>query len=158
LPACCLTCDYGWCVSVHRRRNETVIEHGGEVSGFLAENSTIPRTRTAVIVLSNADYTDPGQLDGELMSLLLKEPENVPKVSGPPPKEVALSMLHQMQAGKLERVNLGEEFSIYMTDDRVSAASKRLAALGEPQNVILEALNERGGMEVAAITFAFKTQ
>ena len=152
------TWDYGCGVDVRRMRNETAIEHGGEVAGFLAETSMIPRTRIAVVALSNADYANPGGLVGDIMALILRQPENVPHVDGPPPKEVALSMLHQMQAGKLDRANLGDEFSFYMSDDKLAKAAPRLAALGEPETVTLNRVGERGGMEVAAIHFVFKTE
>ena len=151
------TWDYGCGIDVRRMRNETVIEHGGEVAGFLAENSMIPRTRIAVVALSNADYANPGPVVGDILALILRQPENVPHVDGPPPKEVALSMLHQMQAGKLDRANLGEEFSIYMSDEKLQKAAPRLAALGEPESVVVNRVAERGGMEVAVIHFTFKT-
>ena len=43
----------------------------------------------------------------------------MPKVSGPTPKEAALDFLHQMQAGKLDRDKLGEEFGLFVTDLRL---------------------------------------
>ncbi len=73
------------------------------------------------------------------------------------PKEAALDFLHQMQSGELNREKLGEEFSVFLTQDRVKAAAPRLKALGEPEKVEVERIDERGGMEVASIVFVFKT-
>src|SRR5262249_37618510 len=42
---------YGCGLTVSTRENETVVSHGGAVSGFLADVAAIPRTRTAVAVL-----------------------------------------------------------------------------------------------------------
>src|SRR5262249_13672305 len=124
---------------------------------FLAQNTMVPRTKSAVIVLSNAEYTDPGGLANQIMDLLLQDRHDVPKVAGPPPKEVALALLHQMQKGAIDRSNLGEEFSLYLSDAKVRRAAPRLAALGEPERIVVEAINERGGMEVAALALTFKT-
>jgi D-alanyl-D-alanine carboxypeptidase len=82
---------------------------------------------------------------------------HVPKVSGPPAKEAALDFLHQMQAGKLDRDKLGEEFSLFVSDERLQAAAPRLKAMGEPEKVEVSGVYERGGMEVSSIHFKFKT-
>jgi CubicO group peptidase (beta-lactamase class C family) len=153
--------DYGCGLSISERDGETIVAHSGAVSGFLAFNAMIPRTRSAVILLTNSEHLDPGSLHRTVLSLLLKDqvaklaPE-VPKVRGPSPKEVALDFLHQMQAGEVDRSKLGEEFSIYLSDERVRSAAPRLKELGEPEKVEVERTAERGGMEVAVIRLTFK--
>ena len=62
-----------------------------------------------------------------------------------------------MQAGQVNRDQLGEEFSLFLTAERLEAAAPRLKALGEPEKVEVEGVSERGGMEVASIRFQFKT-
>ena len=81
----------------------------------------------------------------------------VPKIKGPAPKDVALDLLHQFQAGEVKRDALGEEYSHFLTPGRVAGAKDRLKALGEPEKVEVEGTSERGGMEVAVIRFTFKT-
>jgi hypothetical protein len=61
-----------------------------------------------------------------------------------------------MQEGKVDRSKLGEEFSIYLSDERLQSAASRLKALGEPDKVEVERTAERGGMEVTALRFIFK--
>jgi D-alanyl-D-alanine carboxypeptidase len=78
-------------------------------------------------------------------------------VNGPSPTQAALDFLHQMQAGKVNRDNLGEEFGLFLTSERLQAAAPRLKALGDPDKVEVNALHERGGMEVASIHFKFKS-
>jgi D-alanyl-D-alanine carboxypeptidase len=136
--------------------------HGGAVSGFLAVNALVPRTKSAVILLTNNEHLPADSLHSTILRLLLEDekkqgPSNVPKVSGPAPKEAALDFLHQMQAGKIDRGKLGEEFGLFLTDLRLQAAAPRLKALGEPEKVEVTGLHERGGMEVASIHFQFKT-
>jgi D-alanyl-D-alanine carboxypeptidase len=152
---------YGCGLNIRRLDGETIWTHGGSISGFLATNTMIPRTRSAVILLTNSEHLNPGALHSTILRLLLKDlkkPEapGVPKVHGPSPKEAALDFLHQMQAGQVDRDKLGEEFGHFLTEERVKAAAPRLKALGEPEKVEVESVSERGGMEVASIRFKFK--
>ena len=153
---------YGCGLSIRQVEGETIWTHGGAVSGFLTTNTMIPRTRSAVILLTNSEHLNPGAIHTEILTLLindLKKPQvtEVPKVEGATPKEAALDFLHQMQAGKVNRAKLGEEFSVFLTDERLKAAAPRLKALGEPEKVEVDRAYERGGMEVASIHFKFKT-
>ena len=155
------TKDYGCGMGVIDRDGETVLTHSGAVSGFLAFNSLVPRTKSAVILLTNSEHLDPGSLHRTILTLLLKdqtdkEAPEVPKVRGPSAKDVALDFFHQMQTGKVDRSKLGEEFSIYLSDERLRSAALRLKALGEPGKVEVERTAERGGMEVTALRFTFK--
>ena len=61
-----------------------------------------------------------------------------------------------MQAGQVDRTQLGEEFSVYLTDDRVKSGGARLKELGDPTSVTLTgAPSERGGMEVVQAQLKF---
>ncbi|WP_422927838.1 serine hydrolase domain-containing protein [Singulisphaera sp. PoT] len=150
--------DYGCGLQIARRDGETILTHGGAISGFRASNTLIPRTKSAVVLLTNSEAADLGPISQAIVGLLIKdeaEPE-VPKVAGPSPREAGLEFLHAMQAGKLDRDKLGEEFSLYMTDEHVKSAAARLKPLGQPDEVEVDAVRERGGMEVAALRFVFK--
>jgi CubicO group peptidase (beta-lactamase class C family) len=156
------TSNYGCGLQIVDRNGEAMWMHNGAVSGFLAFNAMIPRTKSAVVLLTNSEHLDPGSLFRTLVALVLKdqadkEAVDVPKVTGPTPKDAALEFLHEMQAGEVNRKNLGEEFSFYLTDEKLKAAAPRLKALGEPEKVEVEGVAERGGMEVARIKFTFKT-
>jgi D-alanyl-D-alanine carboxypeptidase len=151
--------NYGCGLGIAQRDGETTIQHSGAVSGFLAFNLMIPRTKSALVLMTNCDHLDAGSLNNELVALLLKahaEKPEIPTVKGPKPKEAALEFFHQMQAGDIKRDALGEEFSIFLSPERVAEAKDRLKALGEPEAVVVDAVYERGGMEVAVIRFTFK--
>jgi hypothetical protein len=62
-----------------------------------------------------------------------------------------------MVEGKVDRTNLGEEYSVSLTDERVKAGGVRLKALGEPEKVEVRGTSERGGMEVATVILTYKT-
>jgi D-alanyl-D-alanine carboxypeptidase len=151
---------YGCGHTIQIRNGDTVLRHSGAVSGFLAANAIIPRTRSAVVVLTNAEQQSPAPVSDLLLTLLIddqatREAPSVPKVKGASAKDAALGFLHQMQEGKLDRDQLGEEFSIFLTDERVKAAAARLKPLGEPERVEVRGVYERGGMEVSQMRFVF---
>jgi D-alanyl-D-alanine carboxypeptidase len=152
---------YACGLNVERRGGETVLSHGGAVSGFLATNAVIPRFKSAVVVLSNAEHCPPNAVQSMVLDLLLAELKkqanpHVPHVHGLAAKEAAAGFLHELQAGKVNRQNLGEEFNVLLTDERITGAGARLKALGEPEGVAVENIGERGGMEVASVRFTFK--
>ncbi len=156
------TTGYGCGINVRQIDRETVLTHGGAVSGFLAFNTLIPRTKSAVVVLTNTEHLPVDGINSTILKLLLEDHKkegnpHVPKVAGPKPEDAALDFFHQMQAGKVDRNNLGEEFAVYLTDERLAAAAPRLKALGEPEKVTVATVSERGGMEVASVHFKFKT-
>ncbi len=152
---------YGCGLHIDHKSSETVLSHGGAVSGFLAINALIPRFKSAVVVLSNAEHRPPTSVQSMVLELLLAELKkqadpHVPQVHGLAAREAALGFLHELQAGKINRQNLGEEFNLLLTDERVASAAARLKALGEPGCVDVENISERGGMEVASVRFTFK--
>jgi D-alanyl-D-alanine carboxypeptidase len=150
---------YACGLTVSQRRHETVFSHGGAVNGFLARNVMIPRLRSAVIVLSNDDASDPHALSEEIVDLLLKDHEpSLPQVAGPPAKDVARALVAQLQGGALDRAAVGADYSAYVTEARAKAAAVALAPLGPPKTVEVESTSERGGMEVTRLKIGFEKQ
>jgi D-alanyl-D-alanine carboxypeptidase len=153
--------DYGCGIGVSRRRGETVLRHSGAVSGFLTYNAALPRTKSAVVLMANDERQDLADVFDPLFELLMKAQEpparDVPEVKGPPAKVAALDLFRELQSGKINRASLGEDYSVYLTEERVRGAKERLGPLGEPTKVEAEPTSERGGMEVAMIHFTFKT-
>lgn len=150
--------DYGCGIGVRRVSGETVLSHSGAVSGFLSYNAFVPRTRSAVILLVNTEGGSPGELQQQLVSLLVAPVTQVPAVQGAPADQVALELFRHMQRGTIDRSRLGEELSAYLDPARLEAAAPRLRALGEPSGVTAAETRERGGMEVSTIRFSFATR
>ncbi|MBC8068433.1 MAG: beta-lactamase family protein [Deltaproteobacteria bacterium] len=150
--------EYGCGIGVRQIGGETVWSHSGAVSGFLAYNTVVPRTRSAVVLLVNTEGSSVGELHQEIVQLLVAPAVNVPVVAGPAADVVARELLAQLQSGKLERDQLGAELSHYYDDARLRGAAERLRALGTPTRVEAGKPRERGGMEVTNITFTFATR
>jgi D-alanyl-D-alanine carboxypeptidase len=153
---------YGCGLVVGERDGETVLRHSGAVSGYLAYNAVVPRTKSAVVILANSELHGVDAIQDTILGLLLKDQTEkegpaVPKVKGLDAKAAALDFFHQLQGGKVDRTKLGEEFSVFLTEERVKAASERFKPLGEPEKVEVRGTYERGGMEVARIRMTFKT-
>lgn len=148
-------------------------EHGGATSGFLAENLMIPATRSAIVVLSNADFVLPGAgLFGKLKPALAADRiaprenkfarkkrhvgETVPpRVAGLTAAEAARKMFAEMQTGKLDRANLSDGFSFFLDDEKLRKASAKLKSFGAPTAVNLLGAAERGGMEATFVEIVF---
>jgi D-alanyl-D-alanine carboxypeptidase len=149
---------YGCGLRVRDMKGEKVLSHGGEVNGFLAENAVIPRTRSAVVLLSNSQFGDPAGIFDALVGLVVKDGATTakpPVVAGPSPRDAGLEMLRELQSGTIDRTKLGAEFSLYMTDAKVADAKSRLAPLGAPTSTEIDGPFERGGMEVVRLHFTF---
>jgi CubicO group peptidase (beta-lactamase class C family) len=154
------TRDYGCGLGVTRRRGEQILRHSGAVSGFLAYDAMVPRTKSAVILMANSEHQDAGDVFDPLLSLLLRAESgdpDVPKVRGPSAKDAARDLLHQLQAGEVKRDHLGEEYSLFLTPERVRGAKERLRPLGDPVRVEADPPSERGGMEVVTVHFTFES-
>jgi D-alanyl-D-alanine carboxypeptidase len=165
--------NYACGLSVGTRGGLTVFTHGGAVSGFLARNTFIPQTRSAVVVVIN-DEDGPlanAIVERALTAGLSSRPANlpvttgpsaaredrgaIPHVEGPEPGERSAALFKALQAGALDRASVGEEYSAFVTDAKVRAASRALKLFGALTAVDLRSVGERGGMEVSSVRLTF---
>jgi len=136
---------------------ETVLSHGGWVGGFYTFNAVVPRTRSAVVLLTNDEHADLADVHDRLVRLVTRDASAIPAIAGPPAAEAARALIVQLQRGTLDRATLGADLDAYFDDARVQAASAALRALGEP-TVTLVSRRERGGLEHASLKVAFATR
>ena len=143
---------YGCGQQLRDRGSLLVLVHGGGVSGFGARNAMIPATRSAVVVMANADYSG-GVLDTIQEAVLAKmmPAANAPTIAGPPARDAALDMMRQIRSGTLDRSRLGDEYSAFLTPARLAAMSKSLQDAGEISQVESGSIGERGGLEVSTL-------
>jgi len=166
--------NYGCGLSVGDRAGTAVLGHNGAVAGFLAYNTMVPSTGTAVALISNFDASgDASAVFRKVLMPLLPPvpppppdaepkkpvapvmPAAVPAVSGRPAVEEARALFLMLRSGKLDRSVFSGDFNEFLTDARVKGAAARLASFGEPTAAALESINERGGMEVTNVRLTF---
>ena len=144
---------YGCGQRVNDRGAAVVLSHGGAVSGFVAQNTIIPATRSAVVMLSNTDFSPIGALQQEIVAKLLPRGVDVPPVSGAAALDAAKKFLTELEKGTVDRSTLGDDFSVYMSAEKIATGRKALNTLGVISGIKVVNTVERGGMEVAAVQF-----
>ena len=72
---------YGCGEGVNDRAQSITLSHGGAVSGFIAQNTVIPSTKSAVVMLANTDFAAVGALNQELIAKLMPQVD-IPVVHG----------------------------------------------------------------------------
>jgi CubicO group peptidase (beta-lactamase class C family) len=147
---------YGCGEGVNDRGPAVVLSHGGAVAGFVAQNVVVPATRSALVILSNSDFSPVGELEQELLDKLLPHVD-VPVVHGLPALDAAKKFLSEMEQGRVDRSTVSADFDAYLTPDKVAQAQRALNGLGSISKIRVAGLRERGGMEVATVLFSVGT-
>ncbi len=134
---------YGLGVGVSMVNGHRVLEHGGEVSGFTAENIVMPDDKMAVVVLTNQDAAEAAsQIGSQVRSALLnslnpedqKEDDKVRKV------------YEGLQQGKVDRSLFTDNANFYFNDQALNDYASSLGPLGAPQSFTSSGTSLRGGM------------
>ncbi|RPJ00847.1 MAG: class A beta-lactamase-related serine hydrolase [Candidatus Aminicenantes bacterium] len=168
--------NYGCGLAMGERGGVAFLSHSGAVNGFHALNIVVPSTRSAVILFSNlSSYSDTNAVYNALTALILppakpapapaaqdkpKPPApktGVPAIAGPTAADQARAFVIALQAGRVDRSTLGEEFNFFLKESVNAPAAARLKAYGEPTGAVVESIGERGGMEVSTTRLEFKT-
>jgi CubicO group peptidase (beta-lactamase class C family) len=145
---------YALGVSVNDLKGIPQFSHGGEVSGFLAENRVFPTRGVAVVACSNEDGVH--LVDGlsEKIALLLMQPAQAEA----PPAEITQvrGILEGLQAGRIDRSRFTSNANSYFSDQALQDYRTSLAALGKLQSVSRENEQLRGGMTHRSYKAAFE--
>jgi CubicO group peptidase (beta-lactamase class C family) len=133
-----------------------MIYHSGGVAGFIAQNTILPSTKSAVVILTNADALVGGAMNTLYRELVLRliPSTDTPTIQGRSAIDVARGILAGFEQGTVDRSLLSTDFSDYLTPAKLAATKQALGALGPVKNVrISGAPSERGGMEVVSVLF-----
>ena len=134
---------YGLGVGVTTVNGHRVLEHGGEVSGFTAENIVLPDDKIAIMVLTNQDAADAAsEIGNQVRAALLKsdnpqdqkEDERIRKV------------YDGLQQGKIDRSLFTDNANSYFDDRALKDYADSLGPLGAPQSFMQTGTSLRGGM------------
>jgi CubicO group peptidase (beta-lactamase class C family) len=134
---------YGLGVQVMSIGGHRVLEHGGEVSGFTAENIVMPDDRIAVVVLTNQDAAEAASEIGGQVRAAMLQAENLQD-----PKQDALirKVYDGLQQGKIDRSLFTDNANAYFTEQALKDYAGSLGPLGAPQSFTQDHVSARGGM------------
>jgi D-alanyl-D-alanine carboxypeptidase len=140
---------YGLGVFLSTRGGHTVIEHSGEVSGFVSENLVFPTDRAAIVVLTNQDASSAaGDIGRQLTPIVLN---TVPD----PAEAQALAIFTGLQNGHIDRSLFTDSCNAYFTQEAIDDFASSLKPLGEPLSFTEERKESRGGMIFRVFTAEF---
>src|SRR5271165_5325148 len=135
---------YGLGVGVSVVNGHRVLEHGGEVSGFTAENMVLPDDKIAIAVLTNQDAAEAAsQVGNQVRSALLKSQNPQDQKEDDRVRKV----YDGLQQGKIDRSIFTGNANSYFTDQALKDYSGSLGPLGAPQSLTQSGSSLRGGMK-----------
>jgi CubicO group peptidase (beta-lactamase class C family) len=136
---------YGLGVSLFSEQGHRVVEHSGEVSGFVAENIVLPDDKIAVTVLTNQDASSAaGQIGEKITSFLL--PSQPGATSSSADLDRARRVFEGLQQGKIDRSQFTDDANFYFTDQALQDFASSLGPLGTIQEFTASRTTLRGGM------------
>jgi D-alanyl-D-alanine carboxypeptidase len=143
---------YGLGVSISMSSGRRLISHGGEVSGFTAQNQVYVDDRAAVIVCVNLDATNvSGQIATRLSTLLFDSID----ASISSMLDRARSVFEGLQRGHIDRSLFTANANAYFSDQAVKDFASSLGPLGTPQEFTEQSRSLRGGMTLRTYRIRF---
>jgi hypothetical protein len=132
---------YGLGVDVRQDLGQRVIEHGGEVSGFTAQNKVFPDARMAVVVLVNEDSVGAsGDIARQIAALLFREADAGKQ------EDQSREIFAAFQQGKINRALFTDNCNSYFTEQALKDFASSLGPLGPPAEFTQTNKQDRGGM------------
>jgi D-alanyl-D-alanine carboxypeptidase len=147
---------YGLGVDVNSQAGHRALSHGGEVSGFTAQNIVFPDDRAAVVVLTNQDAASAsGAIAGGIAPLLFATTD----AATPAKLEQAKKIFDGLQHGTVDRSLFTDNANSYFSEEALKDFASGLGPLGTPQSFVQASQGLRGGMtlRVYLIRFPQKT-
>jgi len=150
------TSNYGLGIFVQDRNGHRMIEHGGEVGGYVSENIVFPDDKIAVVVLTNEVASGAASQIGGAVARLL-DPGIVPPPAAPDTLSASLkTILTGMQSSHIDRSLFTDNCNAYFNADTLADFQSTLGPLGAITDVKRTRTNLRGGMTFGLyeVTFA----
>jgi D-alanyl-D-alanine carboxypeptidase len=134
---------YGLGIGVTTVNGHRVLEHGGEVSGFTAENIVLPDDKIAIIVLTNQDAAQAASEIGNQVRVALLKSDNPQDQKE---DERIRKIYDGLQQGKIDRTLFTANANFYFNDLALKDYADSLGPLGAPQGFTQAGTSLRGGM------------
>jgi CubicO group peptidase (beta-lactamase class C family) len=144
--------QYGLGVSVGSQGGRRSLSHGGEVSGFTAQNTVFPDEKVAIVVLTNQDAASAsGAITGGIAPLLFATND----AATPAKLEQAKRVFADLQQGKVDRSLFTDNANAYFSDQALKDFASSLGPLGTPQSFVQTSQGLRGGMTLRVYIVRF---
>jgi CubicO group peptidase (beta-lactamase class C family) len=144
--------QYGLGVSVNSPGGHRVLSHGGEVSGFTAQNSVYPDDRVAIVVLTNQDAASASGAIASGIAPLMFAPNDP---ATPAKLEQAKKIFSDLQQGKIDRTLFTDNANAYFSEQALQDFASGLGPLGQPQSFTQASQGLRGGMTLRVYIIRF---
>jgi D-alanyl-D-alanine carboxypeptidase len=146
---------YGLGLSVGMEAGHRSVSHGGEVSGFTAENVVFPDERVAIVVLTNQDAASAsGDIAHGIVPLLFEN--NDPAT--PQKLEQARKIFEGLQQGTIDRSLFTDNANAYFSEQALKDFASGLGPLGASQEFVQARQGLRGGMTLRVYRIKFPTK
>ena len=142
---------YGLGVQVLERGGHRVIEHSGEVAGFVSDNEVLIDDGDAVVVLTNQIAASAASSIAHVVAQMLIGSQ----LTLSPAEQKAYGIYRGLQAGKLDRKLLSPNLNAYFSAQAIEDFKNSLGPLGEPTAFKLVRSEERGGMTFRIFSIAY---
>ena len=144
--------SYGLGVDIGKRDGHNIIEHSGEVSGFVSENIVFPDDHAAIIVLTNEMATHAASLIARRITpTVLGLPAPAPNKD----EAQALSIFNGLADGHIDRTLFTKYCNAYFNQQTLEDFASSLKPLGPPLTFKQTAQEARGGMMFRIFTVTF---
>ncbi len=145
--------QYGLGIGVSLVNGRRMLAHGGEVSGFTAENAVYPDDRAAVIVLTNMDANRVAvNLAEKIAEIIFAPTGNRDSLAK------AKAILIGLQKGQIDRSFFTDNANAYFDKECLHDLASSLGPLGEPTEFELVSEGLRGGMNARRYRAKFKNK
>jgi D-alanyl-D-alanine carboxypeptidase len=148
--------NYGLGVNVSSQGGRRALSHGGEVSGFTAQNIVFPDDRVAVVVLVNQDAASTaGPIASGIPPLLFAANDATTAAK----LERAKDIFEGLQEGKIDRSLFTDNANGYFSEQALEDFKNSLGPLGKWDSFTQTSQSLRGGMvgRVYVVRFPQKT-
>jgi D-alanyl-D-alanine carboxypeptidase len=151
---------YGLGVDVLERNGHRLIEHSGEVGGFVAENAVYPDDKIAIAVLTNQEASSAASQIARAVAplLLASAPEKSTDTGKAAAEAQAKEILTGLQTGKLDRSLFTDDCNSYFSAEAIGDFQSSLSPLGAIAELSERSEALRGGMTFRVFTVQYPTR
>jgi len=143
---------YGLGVDVGTQFGHRALSHGGEVSGYTAENVVFPDERVAVVVLTNQDAANASSAIARGIAPLLLASDDP---ATPEKLAQARKIFDGLQHGTVDRSLFTDNGNFYFDQQALQDFAASLGPLGTPEEFVQAHQALRGGMKLRVYSIKF---